>query len=239
MSDIIWNPWHGCHKFSPGCAHCYVYRRDESIGKDASVVAKTAAFDLPLQKKRDGSWKIPAGETVYAVMTSDFFLEDADSWRPEIWEMIRTRSDLHFIIITKRIVRIFQCLPPDWGNGYPNVTIGCTCENNEEAQKRLPIFLDVPADRFVTCEPLLSPVRLEPWLESGKIRSVTVGGESGEGARVCDYGWILDIRDQCMRTGTAFHFKQTGLHFRKNGRLYTVPRPLQHEQAAKAGIDLP
>ena len=239
MSDIIWNPWHGCHKFSPGCAHCYVYRRDESIGKDASVVTKTAAFDLPLQKKRDGSWKIPAGETVYAVMTSDFFLEDADSWRPEIWEMIRTRSDLHFIIITKRIVRIFQCLPPDWGNGYPNVTIGCTCENNEEAQKRLPIFLDVPADRFVTCEPLLSPVRLEPWLESGKIRSVTVGGESGEGARVCDYGWILDIRDQCMRTGTAFHFKQTGLHFRKNGRLYTVPRPLQHEQAAKAGIDLP
>lgn len=239
MSDIIWNPWHGCHKFSPGCAHCYVYRRDESIGKDASVVAKTAAFDLPLQKKWDGSWKIPAGETVYAVMTSDFFLEDADSWRPEIWEMIRTRSDLHFIIITKRIVRIFQCLPPDWGNGYPNVTIGCTCENNEEAQKRLPIFLDVPADRFVTCEPLLSPVRLEPWLESGKIRSVTVGGESGEGARVCDYGWILDIRDQCMRTGTAFHFKQTGLHFRKNGRLYTVPRPLQHEQAAKAGIDLP
>lgn len=239
MSDIIWNPWHGCHKFSPGCAHCYVYRRDESIGKDASVVTKTAAFDLPLQKKRDGSWKIPAGETVYAVMTSDFFLEDADSWRPEIWEMIRTRSDLHFIIITKRIVRIFQCLPPDWGNGYPNVTIGCTCENNEEAQKRLPVFLDVPADRFVTCEPLLSPVRLEPWLESGKIRSVTVGGESGEGARVCDYGWILDIRDQCMRTGTAFHFKQTGLHFRKNGRLYTVPRPLQHEQAAKAGIDLP
>ena len=43
----IWNPWHGCHKISPGCKHCYVYRRDESIGKDASVVAKTGDYDLP------------------------------------------------------------------------------------------------------------------------------------------------------------------------------------------------
>ena len=88
------------------------------------------------------------------------------------------------------------------------------------------------------CEPLLAPVRLEPFLESGKIRSVVAGGESGEGARVCDYNWVLDIREQCERTGVRFHFKQTGLHFRKDGRLYTVPRPLQQKQAEKAGIDL-
>ena len=64
------------------------------------------------------------------------------------------------------------------------------------------------------------------------------GGESGDGARVCDYDWVLDIREQCRRTGVAFHFKQTGLHFRKDGHLYTIPRPLQQPQAQKAGIDL-
>ena len=237
--SIVWNPWHGCHKFSPGCAHCYVYRRDESIGKDASQVVKTASFRLPVEKKRDGSYKIPPGESVYAVMTSDFFLEEADEWREEIWAMIRERSDLSFIIITKRILRAYECLPDDWGEGYENVSIGCTCENGEEAARRLPVFLSLPIkDRFVICEPLLAPVRLGPFLESGKIRSVVAGGESGEGARVCDYNWVLDIREQCERTGVRFHFKQTGLHFRKDGRLYTVPRPLQQKQAEKAGIDL-
>ena len=236
---VVWNPWHGCRKFSPGCAHCYVYRRDESIGKDASEVAKTSSFSLPIQKKRDGSYKIPSGETVMAVMTSDFFLEEADPWRDEIWEMIRARPDLRFTIITKRIQRAQQCFPPDWGDGYDNVSIGCTCENGEQAMIRLPVFLSLPIkDRFVICEPLLSSILLEPFLESGKIRSVTTGGESGDGARVCDYDWILDIRDQCIRTGVRFHFKQTGLHFRKDGRTFTIPRPLQHEQAKKADIDL-
>ena len=70
----IWNPWHGCRKISPGCAHCYVYRRDESVGKDASVVTKTADYDLPLKKNRAGEYKLrPQDGTVYACMTSDFF----------------------------------------------------------------------------------------------------------------------------------------------------------------------
>ena len=106
-------------------------------------------------------------------MTSDFFVEEADEWRDDIWKMIRIREEVQFIIITKRIVRFGSCLPDDWGDGYPNVTVGCTCENGEVAAERLPVFLSLPiADRFVTCEPLLSPVLLEPWLESGKIRSV-------------------------------------------------------------------
>ena len=236
---MVWNPWHGCHKYSAGCAHCYVYRRDRSVGRDASQVAKTASFDLPVRKDRKGAWKIPPGETVYAVMTSDFFLEEADGWRPEIWEMMKARPDLQFVIITKRILRFKECLPDDWGDGYENVEVGCTCENGEEAAKRLPVFVSLPIQkRFVITEPLLGPVLLEPWLQTGKISSVTAGGESGEGARVCDYGWVLDIRDQCARCGVRFHFKQTGLHFRKDGRLYTVPRRFQMEQARKAGIDL-
>ena len=51
-----WNLWHGCTKISPGCMNCYMYRRDEEFGKDASVVEKTSSFDLPVRRKRDGSY---------------------------------------------------------------------------------------------------------------------------------------------------------------------------------------
>ena len=44
----LWNPWHGCTKCSPGCQNCYVYRRDAEFGKDASIVKKTASFNLPV-----------------------------------------------------------------------------------------------------------------------------------------------------------------------------------------------
>ena len=75
----IWNPWHGCKKLSPGCANCYVYRRDESVGKDASVVSKTGDYDLPLKRNRKKEYKLtPEDGVVYTCMTSDFFLEEAD-----------------------------------------------------------------------------------------------------------------------------------------------------------------
>lgn len=130
----IWNPWHGCKKISPGCYNCYVYRRDAEFGKDSSIVKKTAAFDLPLKRNRKKEYKLqPEEEPVYTCMTSDFFIEQADAWRQEAWAMIKERSDLHFVIITKRIHRFARCIPADWGDGYGNVTICCTCENQSRA----------------------------------------------------------------------------------------------------------
>ena len=87
--STVWNPWHGCEKYSEGCAHCYVYRRDASVGRDASEVTKNRDFDLPVRKKRDGSFCIPSGETVFSCMTSDFFLPQADAFRSDAWRMIR------------------------------------------------------------------------------------------------------------------------------------------------------
>ncbi|MBP0977679.1 MAG: DUF5131 family protein, partial [Oscillospiraceae bacterium] len=151
----LWNPWHGCHKTSPGCANCYVYRRDESIGKDAGIVAKTGDYDLPLRKNRYGEYRLsPDDGVVFTCMTSDFFLEDADEWRKACWEMIRFRTDLSFHIITKRIERFEQCMPPDWGEGWDHVTICCTCENQEMAERRLPVFLSLPIKhREIISEP--------------------------------------------------------------------------------------
>ena len=234
---MIWNPWHGCEKYSAGCKNCYVYRRDESIGKDASIVTKTKSFDLPLKKNKKGEYKIPSGATVYTVMTSDFFNEGADEWREEIWDIIKTRSDLFFMIITKRIVRFASCVPADWEEGYDNVAITCTVENQKCADERLPIFMSLPIKhKYITSEPLLSKIDMSKYLDKS-IEGVVVGGESGINARVCDYNWVLDIRRQCQEKGVPFHFKQTGAKLLKNGKLYNIKRMYQHSQARKAGID--
>lgn len=232
-----WNPWHGCEKISPGCRNCYVYRGDTRRGLDASVVYKTQSFLDPVKRKRDGSWKIPSGDIVWTCFSSDFFLDTADEWRAEAWDMIRLRSDLDFFFITKRIHRFADCVPEDWGTGYKNVFMGCTCENQDRADFRLPIFLRAPiAARTIICEPLLGPVDLRPYLGSG-ISQVVAGGESGPGARPCRYDWLLDIREQCIDAGVPFMFKQTGANFIKDGKSYNIPRPLQHSQARKAGIN--
>lgn len=235
----IWNPWHGCKKISPGCQNCYVYRRDSQFGKDSSIVTKTSSFSLPIKKNRAGEYKLQATEgDVYTCMTSDFFLPEADLWRKEIWDMIRERTDLHFVIITKRIHRFVQCLPGDWGEGYDNVTVICTCENQEQADARLPIFLDCPIRyREIIEEPMLEEIHIEPYLASGKIRAVTCGGESGQNARICNYDWVLETRRQCLAYGVAFHFKQTGARFQKEGRVYQIDRRFQMAQAKKAGIN--
>ena len=96
MSGWFWNPWHGCKKYSEGCLNCYVYRRDASVGRDASAVARTKDFDWPLRRRRDGSFFLPGGAHVYACMTSDFFLPEADGWRAEAWRCIRARQDVSF-----------------------------------------------------------------------------------------------------------------------------------------------
>jgi protein gp37 len=234
----LWNPWHGCHKISPGCQHCYVYRSDARYGRDASHVTKNQDFNLPIKKKRDGEYKLPAGETVYTCFTSDFFLEDADEWRIEAWQMIRVRRDLNFFIVTKRIDRFEVNLPHDWGGGYENVSICSTCENQDRADYRLPIFLALPIrHKSIICEPLLGPIHLSPYLGDA-IDNVTVGGESGDEARICDYAWVLDIRQQCLDKGVSFHFKQTGARFVKDGKLYHIQRKYQHSQAIKANIDI-
>ena len=232
-----WNPWHGCKKYSPGCQNCYVYRIDARHDRDASRVYRTQSFSDPVRQRRDGSWKFAPGDVVWTCFSSDFLLDEADEWRPEAWTMMRRRSDLNFFFLTKRIERLAACLPPDWGEGYPNVGIGCTCENQDRADFRLPIFLTAPIrHKTIACEPLLGPIDLSPYL-NGDIAQVLAGGESGPSARLRRYEWVLSLRQQCVAAGVPFLFKQTGARFEKDGRVYAVPRRLQHAQARKAGIE--
>lgn len=233
-----WNPWHGCHKLSEGCLHCYVYRMDRRHGRDSSIVTRLKKFDYPIQKKRDGTYRIPSGEIVYTCFTSDFFVEEADAWRAKAWNMMRVRHDLFFFLITKRIDRFMDCIPADWEDGYDNVTICCTIENQNRANERMPIYMKAPMKhKQLICEPMLGDIDLTPWLDH-TIEQITVGGESGNDARICDYAWILHLREQSIANNIRFYFKQTGALFKKNDKVYRIVREDQHHQARKADIDV-
>lgn len=236
----MWNPWHGCHKVSAGCRHCYVYREDAAFGTSISpsVVRKTASFSLPLKLDRTKNWKHPSGSIFGLCFTSDFLIEEADEWRQEIWEIIRQRSDCTFLFFTKRIERLDSLLPSDWNEGYENVAVGCTVENQDRANFRMPIFLNLPIrHRLIIIAPMLEKINISPYLDPRLIDEVSVGGESGKYARAIDYNWVLDIRRQCIDYNVPFCFHQTGSHFIKQGHLYHIPRQHQHSQALKAGIN--
>ncbi len=235
MSKALWNPWHGCHKCSPGCLNCYVFYLDEKRGKDAGVVTRSkTGFNLPLKKDRNGNYKIRSGCELATCFTSDFFLNEADSWREEAWDIIRRRQDVRFLICTKRIERFNECIPYDWGDGYPNVYIAVTCENQQKADERIPILLSIKARRkYVFVSPILEYMDIGGYLAAGGIDMVSVGGESYEGARTCNFDWIKRLYDDCERYGVSFDFHQTGSNFIYNGKRYRIKHRDEYSQAKK------
>ncbi len=243
MSWNPWNPWHGCRKISPGCQNCYVYRMDGKFGRDPAHFSLTASYRLPLEVfragKNKGAYKLqPDDNTVYTCFTSDFFLEDADPHRAGAWEAIRLRRDLHFYIPTKRIHRFADCVPPDWEDGYENVTIACTAENQAMADVRLPLFASLPIrHREIIVEPMLEAMDISPYLSV--IEHVTAGGESGDEARICNLKWIIDLQRQCKAARIPFWFKQTGARFiNEKGQMVNVARMNQQRLAARYRLDL-
>lgn len=234
-----WNPWHGCKKISAGCKYCYVYRQDSYHNNNlqSHECKKNKAFDYPIQKKKDGTYKLPSGRIVFTCFTSDFLLEDADLWREDCWKMIKERSDCYFYFFTKRIDRLKDHLPLDWNEGYENVMIGCTVENQDRADFRLPIFNSLPIKhKSIIIAPMLENINILKYLNDN-IEEVSVSGESGNNARVLDYDWVLNIREQCITKNIPFRFHQTGANFRKDGKTYSIKRKYQKAQADKANIN--
>lgn len=232
---MLWNPWHGCKKCSPGCLNCYVYYLDGKRDKDASIVTRSKTnFYLPLKKDRSGNYKMPSGAEIATCFTSDFFIEEADEWRNDAWQTIKSRPDVNFLICTKRMHRFDDCLPDDWGDGYENVAIAVSCENNSKAAERLPILVNIKAKRkYVFAAPLLEYVDFTEYLKSGQIDMVAVGGESYAGARPCDFEWVKKIKLDCDVFGVKFDFHQTGSNFIMNGKHYKIKHTDEYSQAKK------
>ena len=237
MHDI-WNPWHGCRRVSEGCKYCYMYALDKIRGQDCSEIYRTKdSFTYPLHRDRQGNFKIKSGELIRVCMSSDFFLEEADAWRGEAWSMIRMRSDVKFFLLTKRPQRVIDCLPHDWGKGWDNVFFNVSCENQQRADERTPLLLELPfKHKGIMTAPLIGAINLAPYLQSGKIEQVIAGGENYGGKRACHFDWILALRRDCVRYKVNFCFIETGTHFIKDGKPYRLAKKrLQSEMASKSG----
>ncbi len=239
MHDI-WSPWHGCTKISEGCAHCYMYYLDKIHGnKKGSFIYKTQNMQYPLKKNKDGSYKIKSGEQLRVCMSSDFFLEEADPWREEVWDIIRKRKDVIFFILTKRAERIEKCLPKDWEDGYENVFLNVTCENQRRADERIPILLNIKAKhKGIMCAPFIGPISIEKYLKEKEVEQVIVGGENYDGARPCDFDWVKNLREECVKYNVKFCFIETGTKFIKDGKVYTLKnKELQAKMAHKSKMN--
>lgn len=202
-TQATWNPWMGCRHVSPGCAHCYAERDMTRYARDFNRIqrAKDATFYAPL------NWKEP--KLIFTCSWSDFFIEEADGWRADAWDVIRRTPQHIYQVLTKRPERSLACLPHDrpypWP--WPNVWLGTSIENRAY-YGRAALLAAVPAAvHFLSVEPLLGPVENLPL---GGIQWVIVGGESGPKARPMHPAWARSVRDRCLAKGIAFFFKQWG-----------------------------
>lgn len=207
-TDSTWNPVTGCSKISSGCKNCYAARMVRRFPR-----VYPFGFDVHLRQERldqPKRWRKP--RRVFVCSMSDLFHAAV----PDrfVFEILRTMSDLPrhtFQVLTKRPERMCSLVRRQLKTSGlpPNVWLGVSVENQAAACERIPHLLDTPAAvRWVSCEPLLGPVNLVPWIHG--LDWVVAGGESGPGARPCHRDWARSILYQCQDAGVPFFFKQWG-----------------------------
>lgn len=179
MHDI-WNPWHGCVKCSEGCAHCYMYFLDSQRGHNGAEIYRTkTGFHYPLSRDRAGNYKVKSGEQLRVCMTSDFFLEQADPWRREAWEIMDQRRDISFFLLTKRPERVEKCLPYNWGDGWEHIFFNVTCENQRRADERIPMLHSLPfKHKGIMTAPLLGPIEIENTSRWGRLSRLSAAAKT-------------------------------------------------------------
>lgn len=208
-TDHTMNFWQGCNKVSPECNRCYIDGVLRRMGKEPfKGPMRTLHWSDPDRWQRQA-----ANENlrfrVFTCSISDFFHPGADPWRPEAWDVIRRCSNLDWLVLTKRPELIAERLPPDWGDGYPNVWMGVTC-GVRSSLPRLEIIKSIPARvHFVSAEPLLELINFTPYLD-GSIHWIITGCEqAGVGKRrEMNMNWVRAIDHQCRQAGIAHFFKQ-------------------------------
>lgn len=245
--DHTFNPWIGCTKVSQGCKHCYAealmdhrYGRVQWGPEGTRVRTSDVNWRKPLQWNRKAKAE-GRRYKVFCASLADVF-EDRPGlaeWRRDLFNLISRTLHLDWLLLTKRPENIMPMLI-DAGRGFQplpdRVWLGTSVENQEQADKRIPELLKVPARiRFLSCEPLLGPVSFDydsdvchcgdyiedhgyssghspvamesSYLVDG-IHWVIAGAESGHGARPMSFDWVRYLRDQCQGAGIPFFFKQ-------------------------------
>ncbi len=223
-TNHTFNPWVGCTKISPGCDHCYA----EGWAKRSGLVTwgEDRRRTSPANWRKPLKWNAETGHIrprVFCASLADVFDNEVPlTWRTDLFRLIHATPQLDWLLLTKRIGNVPTALQILGEPLPPNVWLGITVVNQEEADRDIPKLIEIPAYvRFLSCEPLLGPISFhgrwvehtnvaiqENWLEA--LSWVIVGGESGPSARPMSPIWARDLRDQCAAVGTPFFFKQWG-----------------------------
>ena len=219
-TDHTFNPWTGCINVSPGCDHCYA----EAWSKRSGHVRWG---NHPRKRTTPEYWKAPEKwerhatqfserrgrrQRVFCASLADIFDNQVDpAWRVDVFALVKSCPHLDWLLLTKRPQNIRKMLPSDWGDGYANVWLGMTGEDQAHFDSRWKHLARVPAVvRFVSYEPAIGPLRIAPasivpdWLISG--------GESGGNARPLDPRWIRAVAADCDARGIALFHKQWGAY---------------------------
>ena len=221
-SGIEWthhtfNPWWGCVKLSPACAHCYAETWARRVGMNLWGGDVSRRFFSDHHWREPLRWNAEAERLgvrarVFCASMADVFepRKDLDPWRDRLWDLIEETPHLDWLLLTKRPGQLKHVYP--WAKtARDNVWLGTTAENQRWADRRVERLLSVEAKvRFLSCEPLLSAIDLSRWLQPPQITWVIAGGESGGQARPTHPNWIRALRDQCRTFNVPFHFKQWG-----------------------------
>lgn len=183
-ADATFNPWIGCTKVSPACDHCYA-----AVSTPARALGVQWGAGQPRRRTAAANWKHPLRwerdhaaffarhgrrRRVFCASLADVFDNEVpDSWRVDLFSLIRATPNLDWLLLTKRIGNAVTMMDEAgaWSgasttgtrNPVPNVWIGATIATQAEADRDIPKLLEVPAAvRFLSCEPMLGPIDLAP-----------------------------------------------------------------------------
>jgi len=207
-TEQTWNPITGCTKVSPGCKYCYaevLARRLQAMGTPGYESGFSTISLLPERLEQPRKRRKP---TLYFVNSmSDLFHETVPfEFIDQIMAVISGTPQHTYQILTKRAERMNEYFAvrkvPD------NAWLGVSVEDQEYGKPRIPFLREIKAKtRFLSVEPLLEDLGA---LNLQGIQWVIVGGESGAKARPMYEEWALSVKDQCLKEGVDFFFKQWG-----------------------------
>lgn len=221
-TDSTFNPWVGCTKISPGCDNCYAEAfMDKRLhrvqwGPHGERKRTSAAnWHEPVQwnnRARGFQSSFGRRRRVFCASLADVFDNQVpNTWRLDLFDLIRDTTELDWLLLTKRPENIMKMGWPMWAGGGipPNVWLGFTAEDQEHFDRRWPIMREIPAAvRFCSYEPAIGPLTLHTGTTLHGLHWLICGGESGHGHRPMEPEWEQNIRNECRGSGIAYFFKQ-------------------------------
>lgn len=263
-TEKTWNPTLGCSEISPGCRECYAAKMAHRLAHmplqkenyegltkklpNGRIVWTGFVKEMPERLLSVFNNKKPT--TYFVDSMSDLFHDDVSfEYLYKVFEMMHLTPQHTYQVLTKRDKRLslLQAVYFHLKRNYPeatfpakNVWLGVSVEDEKNKHRVIELIKVKAAVKFLSCEPLLGPIDLSPYLPD--IDWVITGGESGSKHRPCQLEWIESIVDQCKAANVPVFVKQLGSYHakirkmsdKKGGNINEFPEHLQLREFPKS-----